>query len=167
MRTLKEFLIETLMSTHLYEMAKSQDKCEETVHSQINNILENTVLLNYFKISGIYSTNISHWKNELFIAVLNAGKFKPKGDSSIERRKRIVNRVFSEEEVKTYDYIYDSVIGKMYSEKETNFDRKNKIYVEWLDEAIAATMNLIDSIKELITNKNTPKTQDWINTTFN
>lgn len=63
MRTLQEFFIDALRSTHLYEMAKSQDKCEKTVLSQLNNILENIILLNYFKISELPSLNIEHWKN--------------------------------------------------------------------------------------------------------
>jgi hypothetical protein len=166
MKTLKEILIDALRSTHLYEMAKSQDKCEKTVLSQLNNILENIILLNYFKISELPSLNIEHWKNELFIAILNAGKFRPKGDNSKDRRSRIVNRVFNEEEVKTYEYIHDSVIGKMYIEKETTFDMKNKITLEWLDESIAAALNLIDSLKELIVDRNSVKTREWVNTTF-
>lgn len=97
---------------------------------------------------------------------MNAGKFRPKGDNSKDRRSRIVNRVFNEEEVKTYEYIHDSVIGKMYIEKETTFDMKNKIALEWLDESIAAALNLIDSLKELIVDRNSVKTREWVNAAF-
>lgn len=161
MRTIQEYLIDILRSTRLYEMTESQRECENTVRSQIWNILENLTLINYFKVSQLYTTNIEHWKDELVAAIFNASRFKPKKDSSEGRRRRIVKRIFDEKDVWDYNRVYDSVQAKFYKESETQYpDNSNSD--EWLDEAVLNTIGMMEDILELIVKQNTRSIKDWI-----
>lgn len=161
MRTLREFLIDTLTNTQLFEMAKNQQKCEDTVRSQINNIRENLSLILYFNISKLQTINLKHWKHELAINLLNAANFNVKKDKSIGRRKRIVERVFDEEDFKDYEIFNDCVFIKFDDEKEVQ--QGNPMYQQWLDQAIISSINLTDEIIDLIANRNINQIKSWVN----
>ena len=161
MRTLRELLIDTLTNTQIFEMAKNQQKCEDTVRSQINNIRENLSLILYFNISKLQTINLKHWKHELAINLLNAANFNVKKDKSIGRRKRIVERVFDEEDFKDYEIFNDCVFIKFDDEKEVQ--QGNPMHQQWLDQAIISAINLTDEIIDLIANRNINQIKSWVN----
>lgn len=161
MKPLQEYMTDMLRSTHMYEMAKSQDKCEECVRGQCDNILENITLINYFRISELYTTNIGHWKDELTGAIYNASKFNLKGNNDITRRLRLVDRVFREEDMCVYDNVVYRVELKFKREEETQY-KTHKDAVEWLDKAVLRTISQIDTIKRLIAEKNTQKISHFV-----
>ena len=165
MRTLKEFLIETLMETPLFEMAENQSKCENNVKSQCQNILENLILLNYFKVSELYTTNISHWKNELCTSIFNAGDFQVKKDKSVRRRERIVKRAFDERDMYNAKVLENRIERKMDLEKEAQYDSNPKSK-EWLGEAISMTLNQMQDIEALIVYNSWNEIKQWINKIF-
>ena len=165
MRTLREILIDTLMGTRLYEMAENQSKCENIVKSQCRNILENLILLNYFKISGLYTTNMNHWKNELCTAVYNAGDFQIKKDKSTGRRERLIKRAFDEKDMNDANRLEHRMEHKMDVEKETQYDYNPKSK-EWLGEAIVSALNQMNDIQQLIVYNSWNNIKSWINSTF-
>ena len=165
MKTLQEVLIDALRSTRLYEMAYSQNKCEDMIAAQCDNILENLVLLNYFKVSKLDSLNIQHWKEELDTAIYNAGKFRLKDNNSTKRRERLVNRVFIIEDMNIPKEILKRVKKKLRKESETQYP-EHPNSKEWLGEAIAALLNQLDDIKHLIVNFDDVQIENWVNTTF-
>lgn len=165
MRTLQEFFIDALKNTRIYEMAYSQSKCEDMIASQCDNILENLMLLNYFNVSGLGTLNMQHWKDELDTAIYNAGKFQLKGNNSLKHRERVVNRVFNNEDMKDAEFILKRVNKKLRKEEETQYN-SNPNAKEWIGEAIAALLNQIDDIKQLIINFDDIQTEKWINNTF-
>jgi hypothetical protein len=142
-------------------MAKRQSECEDQIRSQRLNIVENLVLLNYFKISGLPTTNINHWKAELKAAISKASDFKMKNDNSIGRRQRIVSRVFNQEDMTDYKMTYNRAENKFYDEKETQYP-DNKESVEWLDEAVIATINQMSDIQELIVKYDMAEVNNWL-----
>lgn len=165
MKTLTEYFIDGLRSTRLYEMAKNQSDCEDIVRSECTNILENLFLLNYFEISKLPTRNIAHWKDELETSITNAGKFKVKQDNSTNRRSRIIERVFNEEDMRDYDMVYKTIIRKVYKEKETQHNTNNNSE-SWIDEAIIATINMMDDIEALIVEHSFIETMKWTDKKF-
>ena len=165
MRTLKEFLIETLMETSIFEMAENQSKCEDNVKSQCKNILENLILLNYFKVSELYTTNISHWKNELCTSIFNAGDFQVKKDKSVKRRERIVKRAFDDRDMYDAYMLAHRIERKMDLEKEAQYNSNPKSK-EWLGEAIAMALNQLQDVEALIVFNSWKEIKQWTNKVF-
>lgn len=149
MKTLEEYLIDYISHTHIYEIAKSQDKCKDVVRSECKNILINLTLINYFGISELYTTNIEHWKDELETAINNASDFTVKKDKSVSRRRRIVDAVFEEEDMYKYDRIFHRVYRKFEKEKEAQYP-DNPLSAEWLDAAIKLTIDQLGVVKMMI-----------------
>ncbi len=161
MRTITEYLINLFRSTRLYEMARSQQECEDRVSSQTKNILENLVLIIYFGISDFHTININHWKEELIISILNAADFRPKKDNSISRRARIVERTFKKDDMWDYDQIYSRIQKKFYDEKETCWP-ENKESQQYLDQAILGTISYMDDIVDLIVKYDLISIKEWV-----
>ena len=166
MKTILEYLIDGIRSTYLYEMAKNQDKCEDIVDSQFNNIIENLVLIHYFRISELPTYNINHWKKELRTAIYNAYKFRIKNDNSEKRRERLVKRVFDENDSKDYNEIRYKILPKIKEESETLWKRSSTFSSaqlrDWLDEAIISSINQMDDIIELIVKHDPEITENWV-----
>ena len=165
MRTLREILIDALMGTHLYEMAENQSKCENNVKSQCKNLLENLILLNYFKISKLPSLNINHWKTELCMAIYNAGDFQVKKDKSIGRRERLIKRAFDERDMTDARQLERRMEQKMDIEEETQY-YSNPNSKEWLGEAIVTAINQMSDIQKLIAYNSWNEIKKWVNNIF-
>ena len=167
MKTILEYLIDGIRSTYLYEMAEDQSRCEDRIRYQSYNILENLVLIHYFRISGLPTYNIEHWKDELETAIYNASRFELKKNNSEKRRERLVRRVFDEKDMKKYDSVYHNVYMKISKEKETLWKDNNTSIPksqlrDWLDEAIISSINQMDDIIELIVKHNPEKVENWV-----
>lgn len=161
MGTITDYLIDLLRSTRLYEMARSQQECEDRVSSQTKNILENLVLIIYFGISNFHTININHWKEELIVSILNAADFRPKKDNSISHRTRIVERTFKKDDMWDYDQIYSRIQKKFYNEKETCWPYGNDSQY-YLDQAILGTMMRMNDIVDLIVKNNLISIKEWV-----
>lgn len=162
MKTLTEYLIDILCSSHIYEMAENQKECERIVASECRNILENLTLINYFRISELYTTNIGHWKKELTSSLYNASDFKVKKDTSIGRRYRIVRRAFDEKDMKDYDRVFRRVETKFLEEKETQYPDMSDTE-GWIDEAIICTINQIDDVVDVIAKNDSLEIKKFVN----
>lgn len=149
MKTLREYLIDLYTSIPLYEMAEQQKECERRVKSYLHQIIENTALVAYFCISGLHTTNLGHWKNELIAALWNACNFKLKGDNSTPRRKRLIARCFNEVEARNTMLIEGTIKAKFRTEQETGY-RTNKNVEEYIGETVAVVKNMMDDIEELL-----------------
>ncbi len=113
MTKLKEFLIEQLSKSHIFEMAQSRSEFIRHVSGGLAyQITENWCLIRYAIISSKNEQLLNHWKTELKTHIFNVTRINIKLDKT-----RLLNYIFiKQEELTNKDRVYFLISNKWQDE---------------------------------------------------
>ena len=151
MNTLKEFLLESIQKTYIFEMAVSRKDLKNKVDDLINQIIENWCLIKYCTLYDNNNRNKNHWKKELRAHMLNIFNKQIKGGDSFTKFKLIEDVIIDKLEITTADKVSRLIKGKF---RDENIEIKKDI--------CNACIENIYYIIELISNKDTDENLDKI-----
>lgn len=90
MNHLKEFLIEALQNSNIFEMARDRSEYMRTVDNLSNQIIENWCLLRYSSINNKLQTH-NHWLTELRAYIMKLQSIKIDVDKTKATRTVFIN----------------------------------------------------------------------------
>mgnify|MGYP007004254265 CR=1 FL=1 len=94
MRSLVEWLGDTLLESRIMEQAMTRKDFKMKFHHSIDRIIENWCMIRYAEVTGQekYSGCINHWKQELRASMNNVSKYELKPGNI----RSVINDVFDE-----------------------------------------------------------------------
>ena len=131
MNTLKEFLLESLQKSFIFEMALSRKELKDKVDALIYQIIENWCLINHCKLFDNHNININHWKKELRGHMINIFNKSLKGGNSQTKFKLIEETIVDKLEITTAEKISRLIKAKF---KDENFTVSKDVCNNCIDE---------------------------------
>ncbi|MCH5167831.1 MAG: hypothetical protein J1F35_08130 [Erysipelotrichales bacterium] len=149
MKTLKEFILDSLISTKLFEQAYNREQIIRTVINLANQIVENWALILYVRQYDKENLNLNHWKSELEAHCEKIDNMNIKGNS--DKKK-----AFKQALIRNHELNDSSQVFKILKRK---FKKEN------IDEDICKDISFqisqnIEDLVNALSDKNGP--YDWI-----
>lgn len=116
MNALKEYLLESLQKTYIFEMAVSRKDLKKDIDGLIKQILENWCLVKYCTLYDPNNRTKNHWKNELGTHMEAILEKQLKGGDAASKYKLIKDWVIDSLEITTAEKIYLRVKRKFEKE---------------------------------------------------
>ena len=150
MNTLKEFLLESLQKSFIFEMALSRKELKDKVDALIYQIIENWCLINHCKLFDKHNININHWKKELRGHMINIFNKSLKGGNYQTKFKLIEETIVDKLEITTAEKISRLIKAKF---KDENFTVSKDVCNNCIEElyAIMQMMSNADTSQNLDT----------------
>ena len=146
MNRLKEYLLEALQQTDIFEMAESRKELKKDIDGLIKQIIENWCLVKYCSLYDPNHLTKNHWKNELESHMINIFEKKLKSGDSDTKYKVIHDWVIDSLEINTAFKIQMIMRRKI---KKENLKMPDEIYELCIEE--------LDTLLCLMSNKYTPE----------
>jgi hypothetical protein len=154
MINLKEYILEAVQNTYIFEMAHNRKQIKDRVEGLIDQILQNWCLIKYVKIVNPLNYNINHWKKELESHIDNIFSMQLKDGNDIAKYNLINSLLHDTLEINTGEDIYLRIRKKFKSEGFTNEDCITIVCSDCIEE--------LNTIIKLMSNKRTNTNQDKI-----
>lgn len=149
MRSLKEYLLDELSYTQIFEQALQRKKLREKIFNHMTQILQNWGLVLYGKLNNIQTTN--HWKTELLTQCDSIIDSELKGGN---KRGLIKDLVIDGDEFNNPDKVYRKLRRKF--ENDENISQK---------ETKGIANYIADHIDELVDVLSSDSADEWVENT--
>lgn len=149
MMSLKEYILEVISNSYVFEMAYDRKELKKRVESLLNQIIENWCLVRYCSLYDKNNININHWRRELQSHLFNIFEMSIKGGNYNSKYNLISEIIFNKREITTSNKI--SLIIR------------NKFRIEGIVIKSDICEGCLENLKELISlisNKETPENSD-------
>ena len=101
MKNIKEYLLEAIQNTYIFEMAYDRKELKKMVEGLFDQIIENWCLIKYCSLYDPTNTNSNHWRVELRSHIYNIHKMKLKGGNESTKSNLIKDIVYDKKEICT------------------------------------------------------------------
>ena len=155
MKTLKEYILEAIQNTVIFEMAYERKELKKLVNGLIRQIIENWCLVRYCTLYDNSNINKSHWKRELETHMYNIFDTQIKGGNYQAKYNLIYQIVIDEMEYTTSNKIA-ICIRKKFKKEQLNID--NTI----CNECVESLIKIIELLSNKITEHNYDKIDEFI-----
>ena len=152
---LKEYILEAIQSTKIFEMAHDRAKMKDRIEGFADQILHNWCLVRYCNYYDKNNWNYQHWKDELFDNMYSILKLNLKGGNENAKYRLVHQTLINDIEINKYSYVKHTMHQKF---KKEHFDIKEDIIMEFIDEL----PKIIDIISKTNTDKNYDALLDYI-----
>lgn len=146
MNSLKEFLIETLSKTHIFEMAYDRKEFIRACDNLHKQIVENWCLVKWCKLHDPKNPTLNHWKYELHARCDNLYRMQIDSD----KYKAIKQSFIKNNELYDYKTIELATCKKFEHECISLDTRYHEVIEEFVDYGLEKLMNLISNKKSNI-----------------
>lgn len=116
MNALKEFLLESIQKTYIFEMAVSRKELKDKVDNLIYQIIEDWCLVKYCTLYDNININKNHWQKELRAHILNIYNRQLKGGDNSAKFKLIEDVIIDKLEITTANKINRIIKAKFRDE---------------------------------------------------
>lgn len=156
MNILKNWFIESLCKTQIFEMAYGRSKYQDTIIDLTSQLVENWCLIRYCTLYDKHNINKNHWKSELRAYILKLNGMFVKVD-----KKRATEEVLIKwEELNVYTNVLRKISYKCHQEKldieSENIKNVTLDFVEYgifeIIDLICAKNLMLQSINEYLDN---------------
>ncbi|MBP3614032.1 MAG: hypothetical protein J6J37_04535 [Bacteroidaceae bacterium] len=155
MKSIKEYILDVIQESCIFEMAYDRKEIKKRVEGLINQIIENWCLVTYCSLYDKNNTNKYHWKQELRTHLYNIYEMKIKGGNAKTKYNLISEIIYDKKEITTPSKISSIIRIKF---------RKENIIIH--NDICDLCIDDLNYIIELISNNdnddNTDKIYDYV-----
>lgn len=155
MKSIKEYILNVIQESYIFEMAYDRKKLRKRVEALTNQIIENWCLVTYCSLYDKNNTNKNHWKKELKAHLYNIYEMKIKGGNAKTKYNLISEIIYDEKEITTSSKIASIIRIKF---REENIIIHNDI----CDSCIENLNYIIELISNNENDDNTDKIYDYV-----
>ena len=101
MKSIKEYLLNVIQESYIFEMAYDRKEIKKRVEGLINQIIENWCLIKYCSLYDNNNTNKHHWKQELKTHLYNIYEMTLKGGNAKTKYNLISEIIYDKKEITT------------------------------------------------------------------
>lgn len=140
MNILKNWLIESLCKTQIFEMAYSRSKYQDTIIDLTSQLVENWCLIRHCTLYDKHNINKNHWKYELRAYILKLNGMLVKVD-----KKRATEEVLIKwEELNVYTNVLRKISYKCHKEKlDIESENIKNVTLDFVEYGIFEVIDLI------------------------
>ena len=153
MTTIKEYILEKLQNTLIFEMAYSRKELKNSFDSILDQIIENWCLVKYCSLYDTSNINRNHWTNELTTHMYNILKRQLKNGGEDAKLQLLKSVAYDQKEYTTAIAIKKCIRLK--------FKKEN---IQITDELCSACIEDLETILELISKRDTEENYENIDT---
>ena len=153
MTTIKEYILEKLQNTLVFEMAYSRKELKNSFDDILDQIIENWCLVKYCSLYDVQNINRNHLTNELTAHMYNILKRQLKNGGEDAKLQLLKSVTYDKKE-----YTTASAIKKCIRLK---FKKEN---IQITDELCSACIEDLETILELISKRDTEENYENIDT---
>ena len=153
MTTIKEYILEKLQNTLVFEMAYSRKELKNSFDSILDQIIENWCLVKYCSLYDTSNINRNHWTNELTTHMYNILKRQLKNGGEDAKLQLLKSVAYDQKEYTTAAAIKKCIRLK--------FKKEN---IQITDELCSACIEDLETILELISKRDTEENYENIDT---
>ena len=153
MTTIKEYILEKLQNTIIFEMAYSRKELKNSFDSILDQIIENWCLVKYCSLYDVQNINKKHWVNELTAHMYNILKRQLKNGNEDSKLQLLKSAAYDQKEYTTASAIKNCIRLK--------FKKEN---IQITDELCSACIEDLETILELISKRDTEENYENIDT---
>ena len=153
MTTIKEYILEKLQNTLVFEMAYSRKELKNSFDCILDQIIENWCLVKYCSLYDVQNINRNHWVNELTAHMYNILKRQLKNGGEDAKLQLLKSVTYEQKEYTTSVAIKGCIRLKF---------KKENIQIH--DEVCSACIEDLETILNLISKKDTDENYENIDT---
>ena len=105
MKSIKEYILDVIQESYIFEMAYDRKELKKRVEALTNQIIENWCLIKYCTLYDNENRNKNHWKQELRAHLYNIYEMKIKGGNATAKYNLISEIIFDKREITTTNKI--------------------------------------------------------------
>lgn len=153
MRSIKEYLLEAIQNTYVFEMAYNRKKIKEVVENLYRQIIENWCLVKYCSLNpdSIFNRTKNHWSHELSTYMFKIYNMGLKGGNSLAKRDLIQSVLIDDLEITTAKKVQSICFAKFKTE---GMDMQKEVFEACVED--------IYTLIELISNPETENNDELI-----
>lgn len=155
MKSIKEYILDAIQESYIFEMAYNRKEIKNLVDGLINQIIENWCLVKYCTLYDNENRNKYHWKQELKTHLYNIYEMKIKGGNAKTKYNLISEIIYDKKEITTSSKIASIIRIKF---------RKENIIID--NDICNSCIENLKYVIELISNDenddNTDKIYDYV-----
>ena len=155
MKSIKEYILNVIQESYIFEMAYDRKEIKKRVEGLINQIIENWCLVKYCSLYDNNNINKHHWKQELKAHLYNIYEMKLKGGNAKTKYNLISEIIYDKKEITTSSKI-SSIIRIKFRTENIN------IYKDICDLCIDNLNYIIELISNNENDNNTDKIYDYV-----
>ena len=155
MKSIKEYILNVIQESYIFEMAYDRKEIKKRVEGLINQIIENWCLVKYCSLYDNNNINKHHWKQELKAHLYNIYEMKLKGGNAKTKYNLISEIIYDKKEITTSSKI-SSIIRIKFRTENIN------IYKDICDLCIDNLNYIIELISNNENDDNTDKIYDYV-----
>lgn len=99
MKSIKEYILDVIQESYIFEMAYNRKEIRKRVEALTNQIIENWCLIKYCSLYDKTNTNKNHWKQELRAHLYNIYEMKIKGGNAKTKYNLISEIIYDKKEI--------------------------------------------------------------------
>ena len=149
--TIKEYILEKLQNTLVFEMTYSRKELKNSFDSILDQIIENWCLVKYCSLYDTNNINKNHWVNELTALMYNILKRQLKNGGEDAKLQLLKSVAYDQKEYTTAVAIKKCIRFK--------FKKEN---IQITDELCSACIEALETILELISKRDTEENYENI-----
>ena len=153
MTTIKEYILEKLQNTLVFEMAYSRKELKNSFDGILDQIIENWCLVKYYSLYDVQNTNKNHWADELTVYMYNILKRQLKNGGEDAKLQLLKSVAYDQKEYTTATAIKKCIRLK--------FKKEN---IQITDELCSACIEDLETILELISKRDIEENYENIDT---
>ena len=155
MKSIKEYILNVIQESYIFEMAYDRKEIKKRVEGLINQIIENWCLIKYCSLYDNNNINKHHWKQELKAHLYNIYEMKLKGGNVKTKYNLISEIIYDKKEITTSSKISSIIRIKFRTENIS-------IYNDICDLCIDNLNYIIELISNNENDDNTDKIYDYV-----
>ena len=155
MKSIKEYLLNVIQESYIFEMAYDRKEIKKRVEGLINQIIENWCLVKYCSLYDNNNINKHHWKQELKAHLYNIYEMTLKGGNAKTKYNLISEIIYDKKEITTSSKISSIIRIKFRTENIS-------IYKDICDLCIDNLKYIIELISNNENDDNTDKIYDYV-----
>lgn len=155
MKSIKEYILNVIQESYIFEMAYDRKEIKKRVEGLINQIIENWCLIKYCSLYDNNNINKHHWKQELKAHLYNIYELKLKGGNAKTKYNIISEIIYDKKEITTSSKISSIIRIKFRTENIS-------IYKDICDLCIDNLNYIIELISNNENDDNTDKIYDYV-----
>lgn len=155
MKSIKEYLLNVIQESYIFEMAYDRKEIKKRVEGLINQIIENWCLIKYCSLYDNNNIYKHHWKQELKAHLYNIYEMTLKGGNAKTKYNLISEIIYDKREITTSSKISSIIRIKFRTENIS-------IYNDICDLCIDNLNYIIELISNNENDDNTDKIYDYV-----
>lgn len=155
MKSIKEYILDVIQESYIFEMAYDRKEIKKRVEALTNQIIENWCLIKYCTLYDSNNRNKYHWKQELKAHLYNIYEMRIKGGNAKTKYNLISEIIYDKKEITTSSKISSIIRIKFRKE---NMIIRNDI----CDLCIEDLKHIIELISNNENDDNTDKIYDYV-----